>query len=246
MTTTGKLFFTALALVIIGGGFYYLNKTPVQTQVPVMSEMFIMNGQPITLVNGKYEKEIAPGSASKTTVLYFGNEVTGDFNADGKEDKAYLVTENSGGTGTLFYLVTSLGGEAAAIGDRIAPQSTQYVDGKIVVNYADRKQGEPMTTAPSVGVSRYFKFENGNLVETKTATPATATSTSSGKVSADSPEGKCVNAGGQWSSEYKECTGTDSNTCTAIGGTFNSCASVCRHDPKAEVCAALCVAVCTL
>jgi hypothetical protein len=246
MTTTGKLFFTALALVLIGGGVYYFNKeaepVPVTSATP---EMFTINGEQITLVNGKYEKELAPGSASKMTVTYFGNEAQGDFNGDGKEDRAYLVTQNSGGSGTFFYLVTSLGGEAAFIGDRISPQNTEYRDGEIRVNYAGRRPGQPMTAELTDGTTKYFKFENGNLVEIIKGNP-TATSTTSGKVSADSPEGKCVNVGGTWSAEYKECTGTSADTCKAIGGTYNECASACRHDPKAQACVMMCVAVCTL
>ena len=51
------------------------------------------------------------------------------------------------------------------MGDRIAPHTTEWRNGEIVVNYADRKSDEPMTTKPSVGVSRYFRLENDTLIE---------------------------------------------------------------------------------
>jgi putative hemolysin len=130
-----------------------------------------IEGNPVTLVNGLSEVEAAPGSASKTVTRYFGNEATGDLDGDGQPDVAFLLTQESGGSGTFFYVVAALqteggyvGTNAILLGDRIAPQSTTIQDGTIVVNYAERKPGEPFTAAPSVGVSKYFKVVDGNLV----------------------------------------------------------------------------------
>lgn len=243
MTTTGKLFFGTLLLVALGGAIYYFGYYG--KVVPTQEAMFTINGEQIVLLDGKYEHATAPGSASITSVTYFGNEVKGDFNGDGTEDKAYLVTQTTGGSGTFYYLATSLGGEAILLGDRIAPQTTEYRNGEIIVNYATRSDDEPMTASPSIGVSRYFKFENGKLTEIKKETPTTSTTTPpTGKVSENSDEGKCVNRGGQWSREYKECVGVDQKSCIAIGGNFNECASPCRNDPNAEVCIMMCVQVC--
>ncbi|HRH21982.1 MAG TPA: hypothetical protein PLJ58_02155, partial [bacterium] len=58
---------------------------------------------------------------------------------------------------------------AILLGDRIAPQTTEWLDGEIVVNYAERKAGEAMTVSPSVGVSRYFQVADGTLIERKLA-----------------------------------------------------------------------------
>jgi hypothetical protein len=170
------------------------------------------------------------------TTNYFGNRVDADFNGDGKIDSAFIITQTGGGSGTFFYLAHTLGGEAIFLGDRIAPQTTEWKNGEVIVNYADRKPTDPMTTQPSVGVTRYFKAEGATLVEVK-KTPATATS-SAGQ--------KCAAAGGAWSEQYKECTGVNEGSCKAIGGTFNECASACRNDPKAEACIMMCVQVCTL
>lgn len=130
-----------------------------------------IEGNPVTLVNGLSEVEAAPGSASKTVTRYFGNEATGDLNGDGQPDVAFLLTQESGGSGTFFYVVAALqiesgsvGTNAILLGDRIAPQSTTIQDGTIVVNYAERKPGEPFTAAPSVGVSKYLKVVDGELV----------------------------------------------------------------------------------
>ena len=53
------------------------------------------------------------------------------------------------------------------VGDRIAPQTTRIVNGVIEANYADRKPGEPFTTAPSVGTTKHARVTDGKLVEVR-------------------------------------------------------------------------------
>jgi hypothetical protein len=132
---------------------------------------YTIDGRVIKLTNGVFEAEAAPGSASKLVTRYFGNEATADLNGDGTEDIVFLLTHSTGGSGTFFYAVAALktptgytGTNAVLLGDRIAPQSTEYRNGEIIVNYADRKPGDAMTTQPSVGVSKYLKVDNGKLV----------------------------------------------------------------------------------
>lgn len=160
MTSTAKILLGLAIVAVACAGYYVYTKDGTAKQAA-----FTINGEQITLVDGNFEKESAPGSASKMTTTYFGNETKGDFNNDGTTDTAFLVTQSTGGSGTFFYLATTLGGEAVLLGDRIAPQTTEYMDGKIVVNYAERKADEPMSTTPSVGVSKYFNVSNGALIE---------------------------------------------------------------------------------
>ena len=133
---------------------------------------YLIEGSFVTLADGIFEVEIAPGSTSKITTRYFGNEAIGDLNNDGKSDVAFLLTQDTGGSGTFFYIVVALqtasgteGSNAIFLGDRIAPQNTIIENGVITVNYADRNPGEPFTTPPSLGVSKYFKIENNILTE---------------------------------------------------------------------------------
>jgi heat shock protein HslJ len=121
---------------------------------------YIIDRQSIKLNNGFAENEIAPGSASKTITQYFGNEVKYDFDKDGREDIAFLLTQETGGSGTFYYLVASLnkpngyiGSSAFFLGDRIAPQTTEINNGKVVVNFAERKPGESFSVTPSIGKS---------------------------------------------------------------------------------------------
>ncbi|MFA6552164.1 MAG: hypothetical protein WCT19_01535 [Candidatus Paceibacterota bacterium] len=131
---------------------------------------FTIDNSKITLVNGKFEKQI-PDSSSKIKATMFGAPIYGDLNGDGKEDAAAFLEYESGGNGTFYYAVAviNVGGKYVGtnvilLGDRVAPQTIQIQNGQVVANYAVRKEGEPMTTPPSIGVSDYLKL-NGNVLE---------------------------------------------------------------------------------
>lgn len=168
-----KLFVALSVLIFIGIGIFFFRdgKTPTQDYKNISYQI---EGENILLKNGLAEKESAPGSASKTITRYFGNEVRGDFNNDTKEDVAFLLTQSGGGSGLFYYIATALGKDGGYvgtntifIGDRIAPQTTEFRNGEIIVNYADRKADESMAETPSIGVSRYFIIQNNTLIEIK-------------------------------------------------------------------------------
>ena len=132
---------------------------------------YLIEGRKITLINGISEVPAAPGSASKIITRYFGNEVRHDFNGDGREDVAFLLTQTMGGSGTFYYVVAALntssgyvGSEAVLLGDRIAPQSTEMGNGNtVIVNYVDRKSGESFIVAPSVGKSIWLVLDPNTM-----------------------------------------------------------------------------------
>ncbi len=135
----------------------------------------MIDGKRVQLVNGVSEVEAAPGSAAKIVTRYFGNELSTDLNNDGRNDVVFIITQVSGATGVFYYAVAALNTEAGIqgsdgylLGDRIAPQTTELSPNPahknvIVVNYADRASGEPMTTLPSVGKSVYLKLDVPNM-----------------------------------------------------------------------------------
>lgn len=205
---------------------------------------YFIEGDVVTLVDGYSERDVAPGSASKSITRYFGNEVVADVNNDGFDDVAVILSQSNGGSGVFYYVSVAIGASDGLIGtntiflgDRIAPQSTGFRDGIVVVNYADRNPGESFDIKPSRGVSRYFKLigyelkevdQNGNLLASTTLTPGE----------------RCNAVSGNWNSLYGECLGVSESTCQNIGGKFNPCASACRHDPSAMICTMQCVLVC--
>jgi hypothetical protein len=90
-------------------------------------------------------------------------------------DSAFLLEQTSGGSGTFFYVVAALnmpngtvGTNAILLGDRIALQNLNIDpdnSAQFIVNYMDRKPDEPISTQPSVGVSRWFNLQDNMLVE---------------------------------------------------------------------------------
>jgi hypothetical protein len=160
-----------VAGILAGGAWYWVQNKSVAPVADTQNLTFTVEGQSVTLVNGHAETPVAPGSASSVATDYFGNEATGDVNGDGEPDKAFLITQDPGGTGTFYYIVVALktvtgyeGTTAALLGDRIAPQTVGIRNGEVVVNYAERAPGDPMTAEPSVGVTKYFWLQGSALV----------------------------------------------------------------------------------
>ncbi|KKT90920.1 MAG: hypothetical protein UW92_C0022G0001, partial [Candidatus Jorgensenbacteria bacterium GW2011_GWA2_45_13] len=98
----------------------------------------------------------------------WGMPATGELNNDGNMDAAVLLTQSEGGSGTFYYVAVALGNgartNAILLGDRIAPQNLQIVPPDLIlVNYANRKPNDAMTTQPSEGVNAYFRVRNATL-----------------------------------------------------------------------------------
>jgi heat shock protein HslJ len=131
---------------------------------------YMVNGAEVTLVNGIHTAETTPDSASRIVTKYFGNEARGDIDGDSTEDVAFLITQETGGSGTFFYATAQLNttegvryADATFIGDRIAPQSTQIENGLVLVNYAERAPEESFATPPSFGKTLRLKLDPTTL-----------------------------------------------------------------------------------
>jgi len=153
---------------------------------------YIIENESFALQNGFVEKEIAPGSASKLEVRVFGEPTFGDLNGDGVKDAALILTYNSGGSGTFYYVAAALrdkdilqytGTNGFFLGDRIAPQNISIEEEKIMVNYADRAEGESMATQPSLGVTGWFIVEGKYLKAVKKISLEESCQMSGGEVS---------------------------------------------------------------
>jgi hypothetical protein len=175
-----KLLLALAVLALFVGGFFALNSYIYNEKQAVVEADYIdaeymIEGQRIKLENGVAVSEAAPGSAEKITTRYFGNELKSDLDGDGREDVAFIITQERGGSGTFFYAVAALnttdgyrGSDGYLLGDRVAPQSTnlstnpkhKYV---VVFNYAERAAGDPMTAQPSEGKSVYLKMDSESL-----------------------------------------------------------------------------------
>lgn len=173
-----KIFASTIIVILTGIVILFLSlkKPNIPQNNPVFDHKnttYEIEGQKITLVNGRIETEVAPGSASKLITQYFGGDVSGDLNNDGATDIAFILTQSGGGSGAFYYVVAALknnkgyqGTNAILLGDRIAPQTSEIKNDTLIINYADRQPGEPMTTQPSVNKSKYIVIEDTKLVET--------------------------------------------------------------------------------
>lgn len=180
-TNTMKKILTGVVVmgVLIVGAFFAFNFYTQENQIGLPADYtdatFFIEGQPVTLVDGVAETEAAPGSASKITTRFFGNELATDLDGDSREDIAFILTQERGGSGVFFYAVAALnteggyvGSDGYLLGDRVAPQSTNISQNPrhtyvVVFNYADRALGEPMTAQPSVGKSAHLKLDSATM-----------------------------------------------------------------------------------
>jgi hypothetical protein len=184
----------AFAFVVFNQYIYTEKQGSTAGQPGYKDIAYLVEGQAIQLHNGEAETPIA-NSSSKTVTRIFGNEAEGDLNGDGVSDIAFILTQSAGGSGTFFYAAAALksdsgytGTNAVFLGDRIAPQSTEIRDGKLFVNYATRREGEPFTTMPSVGVSTWMRVTGTTLAAEK-ADDAQGTASDT-PVTAPAPEWK--------------------------------------------------------
>jgi len=171
-----------LVVVVLVAGFFAFNSfiyNEKQGTADIASDFkdatYVIDGAVVTLKNGVAENEITPDSASKVVTRYFGNEVYLDLNNDEREDVVFLVTQETGGSGIFYYVVAALnteegyvGSQALFLGDRIAPQTTEISQnprhvGVVVVNYADRAQGESFAEQPSIGKSIWLKLDSDSM-----------------------------------------------------------------------------------
>ncbi len=96
----------------------------------------------------------------------WGEVVVGDLDKDGDMDKAIWLVEDSQGSGVFYWaqLLINKNGryeptKKMFLGDRIAPQNINIIDGRAVYNFADRRADEPMVAIPSVGKSVWVHYD---------------------------------------------------------------------------------------
>lgn len=178
---------SVVALLIIAGlavGLVWYLGQPAETDVPAAEQplvtpdasspldaTYVIEGARYTLADGVYDRD-------GISVSIFGEPVFGDIDGDYDDDAAFLLVFEGGGSGTFLYAAVALktddgflGSNAVFIGDRIAPQNVSIRNRLVIVNFAERAPGEPMTASPSVGTSAYLVYERGELVRKAESLP---------------------------------------------------------------------------
>ena len=158
-----------IVVVVLGSIFYkfstgndvnLINNNPEKNlQINIHDGTYKIGEESITLKNGLEIRDIVPGSASKLITKYWGNDLITDLDGNGTEDRAFIITQQTGGTGTFYYVTAMLNTKNGQVtvpgillGDRISPQNMNLEAGGILdVNYVDRKPGESFVINPSLG-----------------------------------------------------------------------------------------------
>lgn len=132
---------------------------------------FTIERDTVTLVNGRAEREAAPGSATKVTTTLVDQRATGDVDGDGRPDTVVVLMHQPGGSGTFYYVAALLNvtGRVSAtpavlLADRIKITGVKLDGHTIVVDLLDRTAGQPLTSSPSVASTRRFGVDHGTLV----------------------------------------------------------------------------------
>lgn len=130
-------------------------------------------GEEITLTDGKNERPLLEGGGLMEETELTDMIAFGDLNSDGREDSAALLAKYGAGSGIFIYIGAVVSGpikykgtNAIFVGDRIVPQSIKIEKGLITVKYLDRQPEEPLAAQPTTPVTKEFRLQSGELMET--------------------------------------------------------------------------------
>jgi len=135
---------------------------------------YMIETEAITLVSGRSEKLVMPGSAMTVKTHAWNSPVLGHLDSDGHVDAVLVLVHQTDGSGVFFYAVAMywdaekcayVGTNGVFLGDRIDPQNITVDSGVITVDYTERKPDEPMTARPSVGTVKRLVLADGVLRE---------------------------------------------------------------------------------
>lgn len=136
-----------------------------------LNATYTIEGREVTLQNGSASQEIATSSATRVITQVVGGPVFGNLNRNGNEDAALILSQNSGGSGTFYYLVAAIktengymGTNGLLMGDRVDP-GVPFINNEVAgVSYLDRKSEDSFADEPSVQKHAYGRY-NGTVLE---------------------------------------------------------------------------------
>lgn len=109
------------------------------------------DGTSATLHNGV--AKVSYGGASADTYHVAGFFAEGDLNADGRPDAAFVLADDSAGSGNFFHVVVALGTESGLkalppvlLGDRVPVEKLAMTGSAATATFLDRGDETPMTS----------------------------------------------------------------------------------------------------
>ncbi len=116
----------------------------------------------VTLRDGSFEAEAAPGSASRIAVRLADLGAFGDLDGDEDPDAAVVTTTSGGGTGVFVDVVAVRNEDGAArpaarelLGDRVLVREVRIDDRRIIVRLRTRGAADPLTRLTQETTRRY-------------------------------------------------------------------------------------------
>lgn len=149
------------------------NTVSAEVERGIKNATYSIEGRDVTLVNGMSEVAAALGSAAQVTTQTTSHMAEGDLQqgTGATRDGAVVLTQNTGGSGIFYYVgaVVQQSGQiyVAAdntylLGDRVVIKKIM-IDGRMIhVTYMDRNATDPMTTEPSVEVTKKYAIKGGS------------------------------------------------------------------------------------
>ncbi len=183
-----------LAVVLIISYFILRSNSDKKIEtISPLNAVFTIEGQGVELISGRSETQLTPGSLTKVITQYSGNDVKYDFNSDGKQDEAFILTQQTGGTGVFYYLAASInsdtgyhGSEGFFLGDRISPQKVEMSSGGvIVVKYLERLISASFVDKPTTSKTVWFKFDSAEKKFNEIPQPYTGSGVEPSKATLD-------------------------------------------------------------
>lgn len=128
---------------------------------------YSIENEKVVLHNGQV-RETIPGSAAVILTRVIHKPVYVDLDGDNIKEAVTILMQQTGGTGTFYYLVVADDGdkiiESYFLGDRIKIVSVKVVNNIIIVEYFEREMGQPMASKPTVQASKKFKLDEHKIV----------------------------------------------------------------------------------
>ena len=125
----------------------------------------------VRLVQGVFRDTVR-----RVSVFFLPEYAAGDIDSDGVPDAAVVLATTTGGSGTFLDLALVLNRDGQPVnaatlflGDRVPVDRIRIVEGEIQVDLTMHGPADPMC-CPSLEVTRRFRYESGELVESDPST----------------------------------------------------------------------------
>jgi hypothetical protein len=131
---------------------------------------YLIENETVTLHDGSSRIRIE-GTAANIITEVAKKPLYIDLNDDGFKDAVLILMQQTGGSGTFYYLAVASGSDSSDapviesyfLGDRIKVETVRFSDNVIVVDYLDRAKGQSMSAKPEVRMNKQFKLAGDKL-----------------------------------------------------------------------------------